>query len=139
VGLACGTEKGSCVAACAEVAVNGGEVVVRRVCEVFECGAILDPAGLRAQVTGCILMGLGPALREELQFEQGKVLNASFGSYRVPRLRDLPELDIHLLDRPDLASAGGGETPIIAIAPAVGNAVFHATGQRLRQMPMRLA
>jgi isoquinoline 1-oxidoreductase len=84
-------------------------------------------------------MGLGPALREEVRFEQGKVLSASFGSYPVPRFRDLPELDIQLLDRPDLASAGGGETPIIAIAPAIGNAVCHATGQRIRQMPMRLA
>jgi isoquinoline 1-oxidoreductase len=139
VGLACGTEKGSFVAACAEVAIREGEISVRHVCQVFECGAILNPEGLRAQVTGCILMGLGPALREEVRFEQGKVLSASFGSYPVPRFRDLPELDIQLLDRPDLASAGGGETPIIAIAPAIGNAVCHATGQRIRQMPMRLA
>ncbi len=139
VGLACGTEKGSYVAACVEVAIREGKITVRRVCQVFECGAILNPANLLAQVQGCILMGLGPALGEEMRFEKGAVLNASFAAYPVPRFRDVPELDIHLLDRPDLPSAGGGETPIIAIAPAVANAVFHATGERLRQMPLRLA
>ena len=68
----------------------------------------------------------------------GKILNASFNRYQVPRFKDVPELDIHLLDRPDLDPAGGGETPIIAIAPAIANAVFHATGKRIREMPIRL-
>jgi isoquinoline 1-oxidoreductase len=139
VGLACGTEKGSYVAACAEIAIREGEILVRRVCEVFECGAVINPDNLVSQVQGCIIMGLGPALREEMRFENGKVLNASFGSYLVPRFQDVPELDIHLLDRPDLPSAGGGETPIIAIAPAIANAVFHATGERIRRMPIRLS
>jgi isoquinoline 1-oxidoreductase len=137
VGLACGTEKGSYVAACAEIAIRDGTVSVRRVCEVFECGAVLNPANLLSQVQGCIVMGLGPALREEMRFEKGRVLNASYAEYRVPRFQDVPELDIHLLDRPDLTSAGGGETPIIAIAPAVANAVFHATGKRIRRLPIR--
>jgi len=139
VGLACGTEKGSYVAACAEIAIREGEILVRRVCEVFECGAVINPDNLVSQVQGCIIMGMGPALREEMRFENGKVLNASFGSYLVPRFQDVPELDIHLLDRPDLPSAGGGETPIIAIAPAIANAVFHATGERIRRMPIRLS
>jgi isoquinoline 1-oxidoreductase len=140
VGLACGTEKGSYVAACVEVAVDRGEgtVAVRRVCEVFECGKVLNPANLRSQVMGAIVQGLGPALREEVQFEGGRVLNAGFGTYRVPRFADLPELDLHLLDRPDLASAGGGETPLIALAPAIANAVYAATGERVRAMPVRL-
>lgn len=107
-------------------------------CEVFECGAILNPDNLLKQVQGAIIMGLGPALREEMRFETGEMLNASFGKYRVPRFDDVPELDIHLLNRPDLPSAGAGETPIIAIAPALGNAVFHATGIRVRSMPMTL-
>ena len=99
---------------------------------------ILNPANLLAQVQGAILMGLGPALREEMSFENGVILNPSFRQYHVPRFADLPELDIHLLDRRDLDSAGGGETPIIAIAPAIANAVFQATGLRLRAMPLRL-
>jgi CO/xanthine dehydrogenase Mo-binding subunit len=141
IGLACGTEKGSFVAACAEVEIDSTakQIAVRRVCQVFECGAILNPANLLSQVEGAIIMGLGPALREEINFENGEVLNPSFRRYQVPRLADVPELDIHLLNRPDLDSVGAGETPIIAIAPAIGNAVFQATGQRLRSMPMRLA
>jgi isoquinoline 1-oxidoreductase len=83
-------------------------------------------------------MGLGPALREEMRFEEGQIRNAHFSKYQVPRFSDLPELDIHLLNRPDLPSVGGGETPIIAIAPAIANALFHATGERVRQMPIKL-
>ncbi len=138
VGLACGTEKGSCAAACVEIAISQGEIAVRRACQVFECGAVLNPANLTAQVHGCLLMGLGAALREEMQFEKGAILNASFSQYLVPRFRDVPELDIHLLDRPDLPSAGAGETPIIVIAPAIANAVFHATGRPMHEMPIRL-
>ncbi|MEP0842792.1 MAG: xanthine dehydrogenase family protein molybdopterin-binding subunit, partial [Phycisphaerae bacterium] len=140
VGLACGTEKGSYVATCAEVAIDPAKrtLAVRRVCTAFECGAIINPENLLSQVNGCILMGLGPALREGMEFQDGRVLNASFWRYLVPRFSDLPELDTLLLNRPDLPSAGAGETPIIGIAPAVGNAVFHATGVRVRQMPIRL-
>jgi isoquinoline 1-oxidoreductase len=139
VGLACGTEKGSYVAACVEVAVDRarGRIEVRRVCEVFECGAVLNPDNLRTQVMACILMGLGPALQEEIRFENGKILNPDFDAYHVPRFRDVPELDLHQLNRPDLPSVGGGETPIIAVAPAIANAVFHATGVRVRTMPIR--
>ncbi len=139
VGLACGTEKGSYVAACAEVAVDPqDQIVVRRVCQVFECGAVLNPDNMVSQNQGAIMMGLGPALREEMRFQDGKMLNASFSRYLVPRFSDLPELDVHLLNRPDLASAGGGETPIIAIAPAVANAVFAATGKPVHSMPIRI-
>ncbi|HEV2331228.1 MAG TPA: molybdopterin cofactor-binding domain-containing protein [Verrucomicrobiae bacterium] len=139
-GLACGTEKGSCVAACAEVEIDHAQktIKVRRVCEAFECGAVLNPENLRFQIQGAILMGLGAALREEIQFADGRILNASFGKYRVPRFDDVPDLDIQLVGRPDLPSAGAGETPIIAIAPAIANAVFHATGQSVRALPVRL-
>ena len=140
VGLACGTEKGSFVAACVEVEIDRKQkrIIPRHVCEVFECGAIINPENLRAQVEGAIIMGLGPALREEMQFEAGRMRNASFSLYEVPRFRDVPEFDLYMRNRTDLPSAGAGETPIIAVAPAIGNAVFHATGIRLREMPMRL-
>ena len=140
VGLACGTEKGSYVAACVEIAIDRARnnYTVRRVCEVFECGKVLNPANLVAQVQGAIIMGLGPVLREEMRFENGKMQNASFEEYLVPRFADVPELDIHLLDRADLPSVGGGETPIIAVAPAIANAIFRATGTPVREMPIRL-
>ncbi len=140
VGLACGTEKGSYVAACVEIEIDRPQkkFQVRRVCEAFECGAIVNPANLLSQVQGAIIMGLGAALREEIQFEGGTILNASFGEYLVPRLEDVPELDIHLVNRPDLPSAGAGETPIIAIAPAIANAVFRATGASVQALPIRI-
>jgi isoquinoline 1-oxidoreductase len=139
IGLACGTDKGSFVAACAIVSVEErGTIHVKRVWQTFECGKITSPGNLMTQVQGAIVMGLGPALREAMQFADGKIRNASFWDYDVPRLKHLPELDVYLLDRPDLPSVGAGETPLIAIAPAIGNAVFRATGKRLREMPMRL-
>jgi isoquinoline 1-oxidoreductase len=98
----------------------------------------VNPDNLLKQVQGAIVMGLGPALREEVRFENGEIQTASFRSYRVPRFEDLPELDIHLVDRPDIPSAGAGETPIICIAPAIANAVFQATGKRIRAMPIHL-
>lgn len=141
VGLACGTEKGSYVAACVEIEIDlkQNQIHVRHVCQAFECGAIVNPDNLRKQIQGAIIMGLGPALREEVQFDNGEVQTTSFRVYRVPRFEDVPELDVHLLDRPDILSAGAGETPIICIAPAIANAVFHATGQRVREMPVRSA
>jgi isoquinoline 1-oxidoreductase len=140
VGLACGTEKGSFVAACVEMKIDRerNQITVARVCQAFECGAIVNPGNLRGQVEGAIIMGLGPALREEMRFDGGKMLNAAFAKYRVPRFDDLPELDVHLLNRPDLPSTGAGETPLIAVAPAIANAVSRATGQRIREMPIRL-
>ena len=115
------------------------EIKVHEVCEAFECGPIINPANLTSQVQGGILMGLGGALREEMQFEDGKILNAGFSGYLVPRFEDVPKIDVHLINKTDIPSAGGGETPIIAIAPAIGNAVFAATGIRLRSMPMQNA
>ncbi len=139
VGLACGTEKNSVVAACVEVAIDRteGRIEIREICQAFECGPILNPANLLAQVQGCIVMGLGGALTEELEFQDGKILNARFASYQVPRFRDVPKIDVHLIDKPGTPPAGAGETPIIAVAPAIGNAVFAATGVRMRSMPMR--
>ena len=140
VGLACGTEKNSVVAACVEVGIDRkrGRIDVREVCEVFECGPIQNPANLVSQVQGCIIMGLGGALSEEMEFADGKILNASFAGYRVPRFKDVPKIDVHLINKTDIPSAGGGETPIIAIAPAIANAIFAATGVRLRSMPVRV-
>jgi isoquinoline 1-oxidoreductase len=137
VGLACGTEKDSYVAACAEVEIEQGKIKVRRVCQAYECGAVQNPANLRAQVEGCIIMGLGGALTEEVQFADGVVTNASLSSYIVPRMEDVPEIDTLLVDRRDLESVGAGETPIIAVAPAIANAVAHATGVRIRSMPLK--
>jgi len=138
IGIAGGTEKRSYVAACVEVEVDRAAktLKVREVCEVFECGKVVHPENLRAQVEGCILMGLGGALTEEIEFEGGQITNGRFARYPVPRMRDMPVLDIVLLDRPDIPSAGGGETPNIVVAPAAANAVYDAAGVRLRSLPL---
>jgi hypothetical protein len=82
------------------------------------------------------MMGLGGALFEAIDFADGQIRNASLSQYRVPRLPDLPQVEVVLLDRPDQPSAGGGETPIVAVAPAIANAIFSACGTRLRSMPL---
>jgi isoquinoline 1-oxidoreductase len=137
-GIAAGTEKGSYVATCAEVAVesSSGRIRVLRAVSAFECGAVLNPDHLKNQVEGCMMMGLGGALTEAIEFSEGKIRNPNFTDYRVPRFRDAPAMEVVLLDRKDLPSAGAGETPIIGIAPAVGNAIFRASGVRLRSLPM---
>jgi nicotinate dehydrogenase subunit B len=137
-GVACGDEKGSYVATFAEVAVDKvtGAVRVVRMVEAFECGAIVNPDGLRNQVVGAMIQGLGGALFEAIEFENGRIKNPHFASYRVPRFRDVPEIGAILLDRKDIPSAGAGETPIMAIAPAIGSAIFDATGVRLNNLPM---
>jgi isoquinoline 1-oxidoreductase len=137
-GVACGDEKGSYVATFAEVAVDktSGAVRVARMVEAFECGAIVNPDGLRNQVVGAMIQGLGGALFEAIEFENGRIKNPHFTTYRVPRFRDVPEIEAILLDRKDIPSAGAGETPIMAVAPAIGNAIFDATGVRLNNLPM---
>ena len=140
IGLSCGTEKNSVVAACCEVEVDAESGVPRliEIVQAFECGPILNPANLRCQVEGCITMGLGPALREEIQFKDGQLTNGDFAGYRVPRFQDIPRAELILLDRRDLEPAGAGETPIMAVAPAMANAVFDATGKRVHSMPIRV-
>ena len=88
------------VAACVEVEIDRqrGEIKVNEVCEAFECGPVQNPANLVSQVQGCIMMGMGPALREAIRFEDGKILNAGFADYRVPRFKDMPKIDVHLVD-----------------------------------------
>jgi isoquinoline 1-oxidoreductase len=81
-------------------------------------------------------MGLGGALFEAVHFEGGRLLNASMASYRVPRFSDAPVVEAVLLDRPDLPPAGGGETPLVVVAPALANAIFAAAGVRLRSLPL---
>ena len=147
-GLACGVEKGGYVATCAEISIVpseylGAEVTpapprirIDRVVTAFECGAIVNPEHLKNQIEGSVMMAIGGALFEAVEFANGRVLNPRLANYRVPRFSDLPLIETVLVDRKDLPSAGAGETPIVGLAPAVGNAIFQATGTRLRSLPM---
>jgi CO/xanthine dehydrogenase Mo-binding subunit len=136
-GIAGGFEKGSYVATCAEVRVEPGQPPrVVRVVQAYECGAVVNPDQLRNQNEGAVIMGLGGALFEAIHFDNGKIVNPHFARYRVPRFRDVPNIEIVLVDRKDLPPAGAGETPIMTLAPAIANAIYAATGERLRSMPL---
>lgn len=137
-GVACGTDKGGYVATCAEVSIEPGKkkIRIRRAVQAWECGAIVNPDGLRNQVEGALVQGIGGALFERILFSNGRIENPHLSKYRVPRFSDTPQIEIVLLNRKDLPSAGAGETGIVGIAPAVANAIFAATGTRLRHMPL---
>ena len=107
-----------------------------RAVTAFECGAIVNPEHLKTQIEGAMVMGIGGALFEAIEFENGRIRNPRLSDYRVPRFSDAPKIEVVLVNRQDLPSAGAGETPIIGIAPAIGNAIFAATGVRLRSLPM---
>ncbi len=136
-GIAGAVEKGGYVATCAEVRLaDDGQLQVVRIITGFECGAIVNPDNLANQVEGATVMGLGGALFEAIHFDAGTILNPSLAQYRLPRMSDVPPIEVLLLNRPDLPSEGGGETPMIAVAPALANAMFAATGRRIRSMPL---
>ena len=144
-GIACGFEKAGYLATCAEIAIDppsdkedktNKRVRVIRVVEAFECGAVVNPLHLKNQIEGAITMAIGGALFESIQFENGKILNPHFASYRVPRFNDSPQIEVVLVNRKDIPSAGAGETPIVGLAPAIANAIFNATGVRLRALPL---
>jgi isoquinoline 1-oxidoreductase len=140
-GIAGGTDKGGRVATCAEVAVDPTTkgIRVRRVVQAWESGAVVNPNGLRNQMMGAVMQALGGALFEAIEFRDARILNAHFSQYRVPRFSDMPEIEIVLVDRKDLPSAGAGEIGVVGLAPAISNAYFAATGTRLRDMPMSVA
>ncbi|HEX6823687.1 MAG TPA: molybdopterin cofactor-binding domain-containing protein [Candidatus Sulfotelmatobacter sp.] len=137
-GMGGGYEKLGNIATFAEVQVDrkSGEVKVHRVVSAFECGAIVNPDGLRNQIEGSNVQGLGGALFEAIEFSNGKILNGRLSQYRVPRFSDLPVIETVLLDRKDIPSVGAGECPMIGLAPAIANAIFDATGTRLRALPL---
>lgn len=136
VGIACAFEKGGYIATAVEVDVTSDEVKILRVVAAFECGKIINPRHLKSQVVGCLLQGLGGALFEAIDFKDGKIINPSMANYRVPRFSDVPEMEIVLLDRADISSTGSGEAPLVALAPAIRQAIFDATNKKLNQLPL---
>ncbi len=146
-GIALGWEKGSYICTAVEIEVprdwEGGTASpgkpglrVLRAVSAFDCGAVVNPDNLRNQIEGALVMGLGGALFEAIDFEGGVVSNAHLADYRVPRFSDVPEVEVVVLDRKEARPVGAGETPIIAIAPAIGAALARATGKRPYGMPL---
>ena len=137
-GLACGIDAGTYVAHVAEVGVDRGTgaIQVERVVCAQEMGIVVNPDGARMQIEGCITMGLGYALREEVRFEGGRIVETSFGTYALPRFSWVPRIETVLVPNDELAPQGGGEPAIICMGGVIANALYDATGVRVLRMPM---
>jgi isoquinoline 1-oxidoreductase len=135
-GMGGGFEKGGYFATFAEVSVDKHEPRVVRAVTAFDNGPTINPDGLRNQIIGAMIQGIGGALFEAIDFDHGVVRNAHLAQYRVPRFSDVPTIDVVLLNRKDKPAMGAGEAPIMGMAPAIGAAIFDATGIRPRSMPM---
>ena len=137
-GVACGIYSNAYAATMAEVAVDRktGHVQVKRVVSAVDVGLAINPDGLRQQMEGCIAMGLGYALTEEVHFKDGEVLDRNFDSYQIPRFSWMPKVETIIIDNPGMAALGAGEPPIITMGAVIANAIYDAAGVRLRQLPM---
>lgn len=137
VGLGIGLDVGSYVALCLEADVQGSEVKVSRVVSALDCGLVVNPEGATNQMEGAIVMGLGTALYEAIDFENGRLLNSGFARYRVPRINNAPEIEVHLVGDATTPSTGAGEPGIVPMAGALAGAVFDKTGRRVRELPIQ--
>ena len=136
-GVAIGMEKHSRVATGAEIDIDpGGGIRVTRLVTTYECGAVVNPDAVRNQVEGATVMALGGAMFEALPLVGGRLAAPTLCGYRMPRFSDVPHLDVAILDRPEYPPAGAGETPVVAVAPAIANALCAATGERRRALPL---
>ena len=137
-GVACGIDAGTYVAAIAEVAVDAakGTVQVKRVVCAQDMGVVINPEGAKLQMEGCITMGLGYALTEEVHFKGGRVLDTNYDTYEIPRFSWVPKIETVLIANNETAPQGGGEPAIILMGALIANAIHDATGARLFQLPM---
>jgi CO/xanthine dehydrogenase Mo-binding subunit len=127
------------VAMAMEVAVDrAGKITVRRVTCAHDCGLVINPDGLRNQIEGCILQTLGRALHEETTFDRARVTSVDWKSYPILSFPEVPQVEVALIDRPSLPPMGAGEAATAPVAAALANAVFDATGVRLRRVPLKL-
>ena len=138
VGVACGIDAGTYVALMAEVRVDAatGSVKVGRIVCAQDMGVVINPDGATMQMEGCIMMGLGYTLSEEVRFNGGQILTRNFDTYEVPRFSGMPEIETVLVKNDELTPQGGGEPAIVPVGAVVANAIFDATGARLLEMPM---
>jgi nicotinate dehydrogenase subunit B len=137
-GVACAIDAGSYVAHMAEVKVDRvkGRVQVNRVVGAQDMGLVINPEGAKQQIEGCITMGLGYALTEEIHFQDGKIFDLNFDTYKIPRFSWLPKIDTVLIDNKDFSPQGCGEPAIVCMGAVIANAIYDAVGARLYQLPM---
>jgi isoquinoline 1-oxidoreductase len=136
IGVAIGYDTSSFAAECVSLSVTAGEVHVDEVVVGFDCGLVHNPDGARNQIEGSVVMGMGAALWESVEFDGGRVLNPSFSRYRVPRIKDAPEIEVVLTGDADTPPTGAGEPAIVPIAAAIANGVRNATGEPITSIPI---
>jgi CO/xanthine dehydrogenase Mo-binding subunit len=136
-GVACGIRSGAYVATMAEVEVDRstGKVQVKRIVHAQDMGLVINPEGARQQVEGSLIMGLGYALREEIHFKNGEILDLSFETYQIPRFSWTPAIETVLIEESS-PPRGGGEPAIVCVGAVMANAIFDAIGVRVYQFPM---
>jgi CO/xanthine dehydrogenase Mo-binding subunit len=137
-GVACGDCEGTYVAMMAEVDVDQdtGNIRVKRVACAQDMGLVINPDGAKMQMEGCIMMGLGYALSEEIHFKGGEIFDLNFGTYEIPRFSWMPKIETVLINDPQSSPKGGGEPAITCVGAVVANAVFDATGVRILDLPV---
>lgn len=137
-GIACTDYKGTCVATMAAVKVDEktGVIKVQRVVCAQDSGEVINPSGVRLQIEGCITMGLGYVLSEEIRFSGGKIFDENFDTYELPRFSWLPKIETVLIDNPAMPPQGCGEPAITPMGAVIANAVYDAIGVRLYELPM---
>jgi isoquinoline 1-oxidoreductase len=137
-GVACGIDAGTYVAGICELAVDKatGDVQVKRVVIAQDMGVVINPEGALIQLEGCVSMGLGYALTEEVHFKGGEILDTNYDSYELPRFSWMPKIEHVFVKNDELAPQGGGEPAIILMGALVANGIYDATGARLLQLPM---
>jgi CO/xanthine dehydrogenase Mo-binding subunit len=136
-GVAVASRGGSIPAVIAEVEVDTstGKVTVKRVTMAYDCGLMINPDGVRNQIEGNIMQGVSRTLIEEAKFDATGVKSFDWVSYPVLRFRDVPDVQIELINRPERPASGAAETPIVVVPAAIANAIFDAIGVRLREVP----
>jgi len=136
-GVALTRRTGAYVAAVADIEINkaNGQIAVKHIVCAHDCGLIVNPDGLRNQIEGNIVQGVSRALFEEVRFDANGVTSLDWNSYPILRFNDLPELEVVLINRTDMAPIGAGEPATIPLAASIGNAIFDATGVRLYEGP----
>jgi len=137
-GIAVGNAAGAFVAQVAEISVTKGKVKVQRVVCAFDCGVVINPAILKQQIEGGIVFGLSAALKGEITLERGRIQQGNFDTYDVVRIDETPKIDVIIVPSTERPT-GAGESTNPQIIPAVTNAIFAATGKRLRKLPIRIA
>ena len=137
-GIACGIDSETYVALILEISVDkaSGRVKVKRVVAAQEMGLVINPNGALMQLEGCITMGLGYTLAEDVNFKGGDILTRSLSGYELPRFSWLPEIETVLVKNDEIGPKGGGEPGIVPVGAAVANAVYDATGARIFRLPL---